>query len=68
MKITERNKGDTQDLEDSILIPKEQVDQFSNSLVRILDMIDLENCDRVQREDIKNVYRLLTYFYKVEEK
>ncbi|REG77510.1 hypothetical protein [Algoriphagus antarcticus] len=68
MNIEERNKGDTQDLKDLVLIPKEQVDQFSNSLLRILESIDLEKCDRVQREDVKNIYRLLTYFFKAEPK
>jgi len=66
--MLERNKGDTQDLDDTILIPKEQASQFSNSLLRILESIDLEKCNRVQREDVKNIYRLLTYFFKVKKK
>tara|TARA_R110002020_G_scaffold409411_4_gene619172 strand:- start:111 stop:308 length:198 start_codon:yes stop_codon:yes gene_type:complete len=61
MKI-EGNKADTQDLEKSVLIPKNETSQFQESLIRIMDYVKLEDCNKVQQADIKNIYRLLEYF------
>ncbi|PZX49956.1 hypothetical protein LV84_04146 [Algoriphagus ratkowskyi] len=56
------NKGDTQDLEKSVLIPKNEASHFKESIVRILGNLKLENCSKVQQTDIKNIYKLLEYF------
>ncbi|WP_425639455.1 hypothetical protein ACPUEN_07395 [Algoriphagus yeomjeoni] len=65
--MLERNKGDTQDLEKSVLIPKNEASHFKESILRILERVKLENCDsdthrKVQLDDIKNIYKLLEYF------
>ncbi len=57
-----RNKGDTQDLEKSVLIPKNEASHFKESILRILEKLELENCNKVQLVDIKNIYQLLEYF------
>jgi hypothetical protein len=57
-----RNKGDTQDLENTVLIPKNEASQFRESILRILEKIELENSNKVQLADIKNIYQLLEYF------
>jgi len=58
----QRNKGDTQDLEKSVLIPKNEASHFKESILRILENLKLENCNKVQQDDIKNIYKLLEYF------
>lgn len=60
--MLQRNKGDTQDLEKSVLIPKSETSQFQESILRILEKLELENCNKVQQADIKNIYKLLEYF------
>ena len=60
--MLERNKGDTQDLEKSVLIPKNETCQFQESLIRIMDYVKLEDCNKVQQADIKNIFKLLEYF------
>lgn len=57
-----RNKGDTQDLENSILIPKNEASQFRESILRVLENIELDDCMKVQQIDIKHFYQLLEYF------
>ena len=67
-----RNKGDTQDLEKSILIPRNEASQFRESILRILALVKLEDCKsdkqishgdrKVQQADIKHIYQLLEYF------
>ncbi|MDG1277538.1 MAG: hypothetical protein P8O16_09680 [Algoriphagus sp.] len=61
-----RNKGDTQDLDKSVLIPKNEASQFKDSLLRTLELVELENSNQVQQEDIKNIYKLLAYFTENE--
>ncbi|WP_339880596.1 hypothetical protein [uncultured Algoriphagus sp.] len=60
--MLERNKGDTQDLEKSVLIPKDEASHFKESILRVLEKLELENCNKVQQTDIKNIYKLLEYF------
>jgi len=57
-----RNKGDTQDVERSVLIPFEEVKPFKEALLRVLKTVKLEKCKSVQREDVKQIYKLLEYF------
>ena len=67
-----RNKGDTQDLEKSILIPRNEASLFRESILRILALVKLEDCKsddpiklgerKVQQADIKHIYQLLEYF------
>ncbi|MBN7817504.1 hypothetical protein [Algoriphagus pacificus] len=67
-----RNKGDTQDLEKSVLIPRNEASQFRESILRILALVKLEDCKsdkqishverKVQQADIKHIYQLLEYF------
>lgn len=54
-----RNKGDTQDLEKSVLIPADEVNQFRESIIRVLELVKLEKCNRVQLGHIKKMYKLL---------
>ena len=61
-----RNKGDTQDLEKSVLIPKNEASHFRESILRILIKVELEKSDKVQQSDIKNIYKLLEYFSVIE--
>lgn len=60
--MLQRNKGDTQDLENSVLIPKDEASHFKESILRVLEKLELENCNKVQQADIKNIYKLLEYF------
>lgn len=60
--MIQRNKGDTQDFEKSVLIPFEEVKPLKESLLRVLTTVKLEKSKSVQREDVKNIYKLLEYF------
>lgn len=60
--MVQRNKGDTQDFEKSVLIPFEEVKPLKESLLRVLTTVKLEKSKSVQREDVKNIYKLLEYF------
>ena len=60
--MIQRNKGDTQDLEKSVLIPKDEASHFKESILRVLEKLELDNCNKVQQADIKNIYKLLEYF------
>ena len=62
MKTGERNKGHTQDFQETILIPGSLVCRLNESLQRLLSIVDLEKSDKVQRDDVKNIYKLLEYF------
>ncbi|SHO65371.1 hypothetical protein [Algoriphagus zhangzhouensis] len=62
----QRNKGHTQELGDLIQIPIQEAGLFKESILGILDLIKVEDCNRVQQEYIKNIYRLLEYFSKSE--
>lgn len=57
-----RNKGDTEDFENSILIPRNKASQFKESILRILESVELHKSMKVQQSDIKHIYQLLEYF------
>ena len=57
-----RNKGDTTIQEFWIKIPPVEVIEFKKSLINLLQIVKLENCDRAQQTDIKNIFKLLDYF------
>lgn len=57
-----RNKGDTEDYENSILIPRNKASQFKESILRILESVELHKSMKVQQSDIKYIYQLLEYF------
>lgn len=40
----------------------DEVDQFRESIIRVLEMVKLEKCNKVQLGQIKKVYQLLDYF------
>lgn len=60
----ERNKGDTKRKAISISIHEDEALQFQKSLIRLLDRIEVQVSDQVQRDDIKVVFKLLEYFSK----
>ncbi|WP_268035801.1 hypothetical protein [Algoriphagus sp. PAP.12] len=67
--MIDRNKGHTKELDGIIQIPGAEAGLFRDSLLKILDLVKLEECSsdihrKVQREDIKHIYRLLEYFSK----
>lgn len=64
----EGNRGATQEFAKSVLIPRDQAFRFRDSLLRILQLVELEESDRVQQEDIKNVYQLLECIIENEKK
>lgn len=64
--MVQKNKGHTQELGDLIRIPIQEAGLFKESILGILDLIKVEDCNRVQQEYIKNIYRLLEYFSKSE--
>ena len=59
-----RNKGDTQLNGLFLRIDQEEVSKFRDSLIRILDRIEVLESNQVQQEDIKEVFKLLEYFSK----
>ena len=62
--MLERNKGDTQLNGLSLRIDKEEASRFRESLIRILDRIEVLESDQVQLKDIKEIFKLLEYFSK----
>lgn len=60
--MIERNKGDTQLNGLSLRIDQEEASRFRESLIRILDRIEVLESNQVQLEDIKLVFKLLGYF------
>ena len=57
--MIQRNKGDTPKIEDSIRITKSQAILWKDSILRLLEGVEVGEGDRVQLEDIKNIYALL---------
>lgn len=62
--MIERNKGDTQVKGLSLQLDQEEATKFRESLIRLLDQIELLESDQVQRDNIKTIYKLLDYFSK----
>lgn len=62
--MIERNKGDTQVNGLSLQLDQEEATKFRESLIRLLDQIEILESNRVQRDDIKKIYKLLDYFSK----
>ncbi len=60
----ERNKGDTQEKAIPISINEEEALRFRQSLIRLLDRIEVQASDQIQLVDIKEIYKLLEYFSK----
>lgn len=63
-QMIQRNKGDTQLNGLSLRIDKEEASRFRESLIRILDRIEVLESDQVQLKDIKEIFKLLEYFSK----
>ena len=59
-----RNKGDTQLNGLSLQLDQEEASRIRESLIRILDRIEVLESDQVQLYDIKEVFKLLEYFSK----
>lgn len=62
--MIERNKGDTQVKGLSLQLNQEEVTKFRESLIRLLDQIEILESNQVQLDDIKTIYKLLDYFSK----
>ena len=60
--MLQRNKGDTIITDSWIKIPSIEVIDFKKSLINLLQLVELEKCDRAQQSDIKNIFKLLDYF------
>ncbi|MDP3198926.1 MAG: hypothetical protein Q8M62_03800 [Algoriphagus sp.] len=62
--MLEKNKGDTQVKGLSLQLDQEEANKYRESMIRLLDRIEILESDQVQRDDIKTIYRLLDYFSK----
>lgn len=62
--MIQRNKGDTQLNGLSLQVDQEEASRIRESLIRILDRIEVLESDQVQLYDIKEVFKLLEYFSK----
>lgn len=60
----DRNKGDTEINGLSLHLNQEEASRFRESLIRLLDRIEVQESDQVQLEDIKVIFKLLEYFSK----
>ncbi|OOG69920.1 hypothetical protein B0E43_19615 [Algoriphagus sp. A40] len=60
----DRNKGDTQFSGLSLQLDQEETSRFRESLIRLLDRIEVQASDQVQLNDIKEIFKLLEYFSK----
>ena len=60
----DRNKGDTETNGFSLHLNQEEASRFRESLIRLLDRIEVQESDQVQLEDIKEIFKLLEYFSK----
>jgi hypothetical protein len=62
--MIERNKGDTEVKGLSLQLNQEEAAKFRESLIRLLDQIEILEIDQAQRDDIKTIYKLLDYLSK----
>lgn len=62
--MIERNKGHTIESTESVRIPCKDVIPLRDSLLKLLELVELNNSKKVQLKDVKNIYKLLDFLTK----